>query len=299
MAEAEHTAMAPDLVPTDSGATPDVQKARDLLFPQLADDQEEPPPAPPADDEPPAPPGDNENPDEPPLPAAVDLAALAERAGLSAKDLDAVVISVEGADQPVTLGDLRQMGEREFAGLASARVALDEYREQFENQMIRSQQELQRAITMAGPGLTPEIIQAAQIQAQQYIENEHSQMVGIKPDWADPEAWTAAHREIADFAAQYGFTPAEIQSTHDHRLKKLVWDFKEQSARIAAGRQQIAEQTAQTTPRDRARTKGNAAKRAEADEAKKPTKQPTRTTGGFTSDQVAAAQAALNKGTQA
>jgi len=159
------------------------------------------------------------------------LKDLAEKAGIDPKDLYSLKIALDGDDEPITLGDLKDQ-RKDFQNVEQAREQVSVQREDFENEMIRAKAELQEVIGLL-PELPPELIKRAVAQRQDHVDRERSSLLDIKPEWRDPAAYRAAQDEMLGVIGTYGFNRVDLDSIMDHRLTKLVWDFSQMKQRIA------------------------------------------------------------------
>jgi len=161
---------------------------------------------------------------DPDDPIALRLQELAEKAGVTIKELYATVIQLGGEqDEATTLGALKDQF-RDYSQLEATRSAFEESRTVFENDMIRSRGELQEVIK-----LLPEVPDAIVQQAQQVYaasrDKEREALHLVKPEWKDAEAFARAQDAMLETVAEYGFKRADLDAVLDHRLTKLLWDF--------------------------------------------------------------------------
>ena len=171
---------------------------------------------------------------------------LAERAGLSLEELFAVELPLGDERDPITLGTLKDRFT-ELARVDDSRNLLDEQRTSFENDMIRSKQEL-AAVVAQLPQLPPGLVQQALAAQQQTLDDEREKLRAIKPEWKDPETFRAAQDDILEAIAPYGFNRNDMDLIMDHRLIKFAYDHAQLKKKFAAA-QAIAKEVGGTGKR--------------------------------------------------
>jgi hypothetical protein len=186
------------------------------------------------------------------------LAELAEKAGTSVEELYKLEIAMPDGRPTVTLGELKD-SHLDAQALDDQRASFDEHRTSFENEMIRARGELTEVLSLLGE-LPDELLQRGRQQYAKTVDEERSALLGIKPEWADIDAYRAAKGQMAQAVSEYGFRPAELEAIVDHRLVKLVWDFSELKRRVdaaKAGRKRQVRDHKTSRPANRAAS-GNA-----------------------------------------
>lgn len=158
---------------------------------------------------------------------------LAERAGLTLEELFNVELPLGDEREPVTLGALKDKFT-EMARVDDSRTLLDEQRTDFENQMIRSRQELRSIVQMLGPNVPPQLMQAAEASFRQNLDSERDALRAAKPEWKDPETFRAAQDEMLETITPYGYSRQDLDFVMDHRLVKLVYDYGQLQKRFKA-----------------------------------------------------------------
>ena len=68
--------------------------------------------------------------------------------------------------------------------------------------------------------------QEMQVQHQQMLQEEHSKMVGILPEWNDPDTQRAIAKTISEFALTKGYTQEELSQLVDHRSILVLMQAK-------------------------------------------------------------------------
>ena len=160
------------------------------------------------------------------------LDSLAERAGLTVEELYGVALPLGDGRDPVTLGTLKDRFN-ELARVDDARGLLDEQRTDFENNMIRSRQELSAIIAQL-PEIPPALLQQA-VQAQRtHLDTERAALREAKAEWKDPEVFRAAQDQMLETVEVYGFNRTDLDMVLDHRLVKLVYDYSQLKKKFAA-----------------------------------------------------------------
>ncbi len=161
---------------------------------------------------------------DPDDPMALPLQELAEKAGVTLKELYATVVPLGGEqDEATTLGALKDQF-REYSQLEATRSAFEESRTGFENDMIRSRGELQEVIKLL-PEVPAAVLQQAQKVYAEARDKEREALHLIKPEWKDAEVFARAQDAVLETVGVYGFKRADLDAVLDHRLTKLLWDF--------------------------------------------------------------------------
>jgi hypothetical protein len=65
-----------------------------------------------------------------------------------------------------------------------------------------------------------------QVQHQQMLQEEHSKMVSILPEWNDPDTQRAIAKTISEFALTKGYTQEELSQLVDHRSILVLMQAK-------------------------------------------------------------------------
>ena len=68
--------------------------------------------------------------------------------------------------------------------------------------------------------------QEMQVQHQQMLQEEHSKMVSILPEWNDPNTQRAIAKTISEFALTKGYTQEELSQLVDHRSILVLMQAK-------------------------------------------------------------------------
>ena len=68
--------------------------------------------------------------------------------------------------------------------------------------------------------------QEMQVQHQQLLQEEHSKMVSILPEWANPDTQRAIAKSLSEFALSKGYTQEELSQLVDHRSILVLMQAK-------------------------------------------------------------------------
>jgi len=68
--------------------------------------------------------------------------------------------------------------------------------------------------------------QEMQVQHQQMLQEEHSKMVSILPEWNDPNTQRAIAKSLSEFALSKGYTQEELSQLVDHRSILVLMQAK-------------------------------------------------------------------------
>ena len=158
--------------------------------------------------------------------------SLAERLGISSKELFAQLrIPVDGGDA-MTLGEFKDSGV-EFRGLKEAQNTLADQKVEHENSVMLQRQMLQAAVAkIPAEYITPEIVQDLQTEYASYVHVERGKLHHVRPDLADAAKWNETRELLIEHLRPYGFHAIEIDAVIDHRLVKYVIDNAEREKRV-------------------------------------------------------------------
>ncbi len=159
--------------------------------------------------------------------------SLAEKLGITSKELFAQLrIPVDGGDA-MTLGEFKDSGAA-LRGVQAAQSELAESRVEHENSVMLQRQMLQAAVSkIPAEYITPEIVGDLQAEYQQYVHIERGKLHHVRPDLADAAKWNETRELLIDHLRPYGFHAIEIDAVIDHRLLKYVIDNAERDKRLA------------------------------------------------------------------
>ena len=197
------------------------------------------------------------------------LHELAEAAGIDAEKLYGLEVPLGGDAAPITLGKLKDAYQQTGA-LEAERTELDDRRTEFENEMIRSRQELTEIIKLL-PQVPPALLQKAQAAHQAQVETMRRDMLTYKPEWADDSKYQAAKADILEAVKDYGYTRGDLDLVIDARLTKLLHDFaglKKRVAKANAAAKLIREENRKPQPRKTTRQDKKQARESNLNRAK-------------------------------
>lgn len=192
------------------------------------------------------------------------LQALAEKAGVSVKELYKVQIPLGNEREPVSIGDLKDQFQQ-VDDLKGQRDTFDQTRTAFENDMIRSRAELQEIVALL-PEVPAALIERGQASHAANIAKQRELLHNIKPEWKDPEVFARVQDNILNVVQEYGFTRPELESITDHRLTKLLHDFftmRQRFSEANASRKRLVDDASSQLGRKKG-SKRTEAKRASA-----------------------------------
>ncbi len=212
---------------------------------------------------------------------ALAMQSLAEKAGLTLDELFDTEVPLGGELEATTLGKLKDQYQ-DYSKLQETKIAFEDQRTEFENDMIRSRAELQEIIGMlTAQGQIPqEMVVLAQNQLQNTKDKERAALLTIKPEWKDPAVFAVAMDDILETVGEYGFTRTDLESVLDHRLTKLLHDFH-----IMRGRFKDANAQRKRVVKQSRQKRANTAKAAPAKELQL---MLDKAKSGTTADKVAA-----------
>lgn len=171
------------------------------------------------------------------------LAGVAERLGITNKELNAVEVAV-GADR-MTLGELKAKLP-ELAKFERARVDFEDERSTWQLKHVDEHRRLLALVDAIPPHLIPPaFVQRVQAQRIERNQRESELLTTARPEWADPVQAQNLIKGFAKRFAKYGFSVHELAAVGDHRQLLFMQDMaalvdrvekaKQQAARLAGG----------------------------------------------------------------
>lgn len=158
--------------------------------------------------------------------------ALAEKLGMDVSDLYGSLQLDLGEGLNISLGDLKDHGKDLLRSEQMLAKAQDE-RATVEADLLQKNQALRLAMDSAGVEITPEQMQAAQAQTDQYKQMQDRIAVELMPDWAEESVRHEAEKQIDGLLDEYGYFPAEKPYMVDARLRKMFRDFSRLKAEVS------------------------------------------------------------------
>jgi len=207
------------------------------------------------------------------------LAELAEQLGVDADEIYKLKIPMRDDGEMVTLGALKDQAGKAL-DLDAQSAEIEERRTSFENDMLRSRQQLNDIVSLL-PEVPPALVERARANQIEATDRERNALLEVMPAWKDDQVYQSAQADILEAVADYGFQRFDLDAVVDHRLIKLLHDFTGMKKRIAAANAK-AKELRDATPRRGKRVSEKAQKlrgRAAAAEKAK---------AGTTGDKVAA-----------
>ena len=177
------------------------------------------------------------------------LLELAETAGLTAEKLYGLEVSLGDGLEPVKLGALKDQ-HQEVARVEQSRTDLDAERSDFQNEMIRTRQEISELVQLIGiQNLPPAFVAKAQQAHVENIDKQRTELLAVKPEWKDDQVYQAAQAEILEAVEEYGFGRGDLDTVQDHRLTKLLHDFAVLKKRVTRANAKAKEIRGQASKR--------------------------------------------------
>ncbi len=160
------------------------------------------------------------------------LADLAEQLGVKPDDIYKLKIPMRDDGTMVTLGALKDQAGKAL-DLDEQSAEIEERRTAFENDMLRSRQQLNDIVSLL-PEVPPALVEQARAAQIEVTDRERNALLEIMPAWRDDAVYQSARDDILAAVADYGFQRFDLDSVVDHRLTKLLHDFAGMKQRIAA-----------------------------------------------------------------
>lgn len=162
--------------------------------------------------------------DQPAAETPADLAALAARLGVDVAKLYETQVPIDGADGPVTLGQLKDAFKSAQA-LEAEQSRVTKARAEWQADQLRTQREVDLLLAALDPkAVKPELVRAVQQQQAERLSREQEALLRTVPEWSDPRT---VQTDIATMQAHlqpYGLTAADLDQVLDHRWLRYVRD---------------------------------------------------------------------------
>jgi len=163
---------------------------------------------------------------------------LAEKLGIRPQDVYAG-LKINIGDSEVSLSEFKDRAKDLFKA-DELRSAADTHKTDTENELLRTRRELSIAQQRYQP--TEAEKQQADTDWNAYVAQENASTLAAIPDWQKPEAQTAGLTAVAELAAEYGFSNAEVQTMVDHRIIKQWHDHAALKARLKKAESSVVKQ---------------------------------------------------------
>jgi len=155
------------------------------------------------------------------------LKELAEKLKIDVKDLYKVKIAMPEGAEPFTIGQLKDLAQKNV-DWTEKEHSLEVDRQRIKNDEMQTRQELAQVLQSVPKHLlSPEVIQKARLQWQEYNQTEYKQTLARIPDY------DTKHESLMELAKEYGITAAEYESVPDHRFRALLNDLSELRGKYA------------------------------------------------------------------
>lgn len=157
------------------------------------------------------------------------LKDFAEQAGLEAKDLYSLEITLEAANgeakgKTLTLGQLKDLAAK-AGDFETRKAAFEETRIEQENELLRARHELQQIVAgLPRNAVKPELLEKIRQETERQREVESERALEVIPQWKDDTVRLKDRDGILKHMAEYGYGPGDFDGIMDHRMLKYVRD---------------------------------------------------------------------------
>lgn len=203
-----------DLAGSESDSPPD-DKNQDES-PQQADDQAETGQT--QDDT------SDDSEDQPEGESGLTVKALAEKLGIKPAELYKDLQISVGDGEVMSLSTVKDRAQ-ELVRADTLLAEAEENKTAAENEILRMTNELSLVAQRLGRQPTDAEKAEAQALRGNYVKEQNQLAVAAIPEWKDKAAQATELELMGATLVEYGFSPAEIQNTVDHRQVKLIRDY--------------------------------------------------------------------------
>lgn len=161
--------------------------------------------------------------------APITAKGLAEKLAMSVEEIYKIEFPYGQNGESLSLGELKDVGVR-ARDIDSQSEQLEIDREAHTNDKMISRAEMQNIISLM-PDIPQALVDQAQIQYRNVVNQERVLLMETMPAWSDPAVERTARDNILENLKTYGFTAVELKHMLDHRLVKLLDDFTRLKAR--------------------------------------------------------------------
>lgn len=152
----------------------------------------------------------------------LDLAAVAERLGISIEDLYGVEVGMPDDGQAVTLTELKDLATAHKRSQAE-RLEWETTHAAQRNQIATATAELQTLLGMIPAEMrSPEMIRQAQSKLEVTRAMEQQKLLARVPEWRDPRQFEAEFEVIRPHLSEWGFSDEELSGVYDSRLLAYI-----------------------------------------------------------------------------
>ena len=195
-------------------------------------------------------------------------------------------LSVEDLKAGYLAGEAGSLDAEKHA-FARDKALHEQERIEHENKILRSSRELQDVMALVTDLVPSDRLAAYQKAASDRAVVEAQRLVEAMPQFRDPTVYAGWMKDATGLLGSYGFTQAEANNIADHRIYKMLDDFKRLRARVKE-----LEAIPDDIPRPpRAKTRRGAPSRSGVSAAVERAKQT-----GAKADQVTAARMLIERG---
>lgn len=155
-------------------------------------------------------------------------AKLAEARGVTVEDVYGLQIPIDGLDEPVTLGQLKdKFLETQETDIVSAKERLewDDAKAKAENEIMLARAQLQKIVELIGPDkISQDVVDQLSRDQTSTMQREQNLMLRSIPEWSDEGRFVQDRAKMVDHIAPYGYTAHDLARITDHRLVKYIRD---------------------------------------------------------------------------
>lgn len=155
----------------------------------------------------------------------VNLKEIAERLGVSVKDLYDLEIPMKDGEPPITLGEFKDRAA-ELMTVEAQQTEFFEQRASFNKEQMTARKEISDILrVLPQQAYTPELVRVSMAVARETAQREAELLESALPEWSDPAVQAQDWKEIKTALAEYGYKGFEVDEIVDHRVKVVLRDY--------------------------------------------------------------------------
>lgn len=215
----------------------------------------------------------------------ITVADLAKHLEVEAADLYSLEIPV-GDGVTVSLGEMKDQF-KQYGPVVEAREKLKADTDNYEKALLATRAELNAIMEIVSPWQREQMLGRARAHQAQWEQEQERTLLEAVPEWKDEKKRNEDRQALIQYAAEYGFTEAEITHTQDARTLRMLRDFTQMKRDLASIRQSVKGE--RTKPGPAGKQSRSMGSRKLADAIKRAKASP------YASDKAAAISQILNR----
>ena len=164
---------------------------------------------------------------------------LAQGLGVDVADLYNLEIPLGGDQDPITLGELKDLGKA-GSQINLDRIEFDEQRTEFEAEQRKAAQDFADLVaSLPKHAVTDELVSKIHKQRAEIQEREERLTAKVIPSWSDPVVKERERSTMSEYLGEFGFPSGFLDNLVDHRTTALIRDAALRKKRLTDALDQV------------------------------------------------------------